>query len=222
MAGSPPDSGPEPAPPAEPPNTGASLSVGITPGIPAGAASVPVSLRRATNAVAAQFDVSFNPARLAAGDAVPVTPLPNRIVRSRELAPGVRRVLVYSRNNGPFPMNEFEVTLPFQLAPSGWAGAEPLSAANVVVATANATAVTPLRQNPGAIFARPVNLLADGSLQFFLPSYPDQSYLIQATTNFTHWMNLYTNAATASFLESMDTGAAQHPFRFYRSVTNFP
>ncbi len=222
MPGSPPDSGAGPTPPPAPFNFGATLSVGITPGTPGQISFVPLSLRRATNAVAAQFDVTFDPVRVSAGDALPGSPFPSHVVRSRELAPGLHRVLVYSRNNAPFPMNGFEITQPFQLASLGWGNPEAIPPANVMVATANATAVTPLRPTPGAIFVRVVNLIPGGSAQFFFPSNPDQSYLIQTTTNFSHWMNLFTNVATGDFLEAIDTGAAQYPFRFYRSVTNFP
>src|SRR6266699_3566829 len=46
-----------------------SLSVGTAPGYPGSTVSVPVTLRQASNVVAAQFDVAFNPDKVSGADA---------------------------------------------------------------------------------------------------------------------------------------------------------
>src|SRR6185436_15942063 len=46
----------------------------------------------------------------------------------------------------------------------------------------------------------------------------DQTYLIQATTNFVHWDNILTNLATSDFMDLIDADAAIYPYRFYRSA----
>ncbi len=77
-----------------------SLSVGNVPGYPGTTVSVPVSLRQPPGgAVAAQFDVAFNAGKVSAGGSMATERLANHTVKSREIAPGVRRTLIYSLNN---------------------------------------------------------------------------------------------------------------------------
>ena len=80
-----------------------SLSVGNAPGYPGATISVPVTLRQSGNAVAAQFDVTFNSARVSALEASRGERLTNHVIRSRQIAPGVERVLICSLNNGGMP-----------------------------------------------------------------------------------------------------------------------
>ena len=70
------------------------LSVGALPAYPGAAVNLPVNFVRATNVVAAQFDVTFDPARVSSGPALADATSPRHTVLSREIAPGVRRVLV--------------------------------------------------------------------------------------------------------------------------------
>src|SRR5205085_2174667 len=70
-----------------------SLSVANVPGFPGTTISVPVSVRKAGSAVAAQFDVAYNNSKVAANDAESAGRLSNHVVRSREISPGMRRVL---------------------------------------------------------------------------------------------------------------------------------
>src|SRR6266513_6110746 len=74
------------------------LSVNSVPAYPGATVALPVSLTRATNVVAAQFDVAFDAGRVSSGSAVPIAGLGQKVV-SHEVAPGVRRVLVFSRQN---------------------------------------------------------------------------------------------------------------------------
>ncbi|HEU0011102.1 MAG TPA: hypothetical protein VFT34_14895, partial [Verrucomicrobiae bacterium] len=134
------------------------------------------------------------------------------------IAPGVRRVLVYSRGNAVFSTNGFRAAMPFTVSPTERVSSGPLTPANVIVARQDATAVTPVSLNAGTIFIQPVFLNADGSAQYFLPSAPDTRYLIQATTNFVNWVNLSTNVAIGNFLDLVDLDAPHYPHRFYRSA----
>lgn len=189
------------------------LSVGTSPAYPGVPASVPVSLARATNAVAAQFDVTFNPSRATAGAAFGD---PSRhTVLSREIAPGVQRVLVFSRQN-TIITNRNVARLPVTLAPTEYVGSGPLTPANALVARRDGTRITPVALERGTVFVRPVNLLPDGRVQFFLPATPDQRYYIQASTNLSSWVNISTNVASGNFLDLIDIDAASYPYRFYR------
>jgi Cohesin domain len=194
---------------------GATISVGSSPAYPGVSISVPVALTGASNVVAAQFDVAFNPARVTSAGALPTPASAQEMVLSREIAPGVRRVLVFSLNNGVITNREL-ARMPFTVAPQEYAGSGPLTPVNAILATDDASALVPVTLNSGTIFMRPVNLLPDGHVQFFLPATPDQRYFIQATTNLVDWINLSTNIATGAFLESVDVDAAAYPYRFYR------
>jgi hypothetical protein len=86
----------------------------------------------------------------------------------------------------------------------------------VKLAKRDATAISPVTLNNGAVFLRQVNPLPDGSVQFFLPSEADERYLIQATTDFEQWVNLTNTTASGGFMDLMDVDAASYPHRFYR------
>src|SRR5688572_3166517 len=148
------------------------LSIGSQTAYPGASVNVPVTFTRATNVVAAQFDVTFDPDRVASGPAV-ADQVGRHVVLSREIAPGVRRVLMFSRQNSVVT-NRNPVQLPFAVAPTEYQGSGPLAPANAILARANATPVAPLALGDGAIFVRQVNMLPDGRVQFFLPSTPHQ------------------------------------------------
>jgi hypothetical protein len=64
----------------------------------------------------------------------------------------------------------------------------------------------------------PPHQLPDGQAQFFLRSEPDTRYLIQATTDFVHWVKLTNTTATGNFMDLVDADAERYPHRFYRWV----
>lgn len=198
----------------------ASLSLGTVPGYPGTTVSVPVHLARATNVTATQFDVVFSAGKVSLTDAQLTGLFSNHVVRSREISPGVRRVLAYSLAGTSVTLTNSRVaaSLPFTVAPNEFVGSGPLVPTNVVLARADATQVQPVTLTPGAIFVRVVNPLPDGQVQFFLSSEPDTRYLIQATTNFIHWVNVTNTTATGSFMDLVDADAARYPYRFYRWV----
>jgi len=191
------------------------LSIGSLPAYPGTAVNVPVNLVRATNVVAAQFDVSFDPSRVSSAPAIADA---RQAVLSREISPGVRRVLVFSRQNAVVT-NRSLVSLPFAVSPSAYDGSGALTPANAILVRQDATAITPVDLGSGTIFVRPVNRLPNGHIQFFLPSSPDQRYYIQASTDLDQWINISTNVATGSFLDLIDVDAASHSYRFYRWQT---
>lgn len=193
----------------------AAISVGSSPAYPGLSLDVPVALSGTSNAVAAQFDVTFDPTRVISAAALPEPASDGQIVLSREIQPGVRRVLVFSLDNRVIT-NRNLARLPFTVAPQEYVSSGPLMPANAIVAQADGNAVAPVALNSGTIFMRPANLLPDGHVQFFLPSTPDQRYFIQATTNLVDWVTISTNVATGPYLESVDVDAAAYPYRFYR------
>jgi len=196
-----------------------SLTIGTLPGYPGATISVPVVLRQSGNAVSAQFDVAFDSGKVSALDALRGSRLTNQVIRSRLIAPGVERVVIYSLNNSTVARtNETVANLPFNVSPTEHVGSGPLVPANAVLAKADATAIAPVSLNSGIIYVRAVNRLPDGTVQFFLPSEPGTRYLIQATTNFVNWVNLTNTTALGNFMDLVDSDAASYPFRFYRWI----
>ena len=196
-----------------------SLSVGNVPGYPGATVAVPVTLRQGGGAVAAQFDVTFNNGKVSALEALGGAQLTDHVIRSRQIAPGVERVLIYSLNNvGLQKTNVTVANVPFTLSPTEFVGSGPLTPSNLLLAKADATPLTPVKINSGAIFVRQVNRNQDGTVQFFLSSQADTRYLIQATTNFLNWENLTNTIALGDFMDLVDTDSATHPHRFYRSI----
>jgi len=194
------------------------LSIGNVPAYPGALVSVPVKLQQpAGAAVAMQFDVAFNSSKVSASGAVGTIRLANHKLKSREIAPGVRRTLIYSPANAAVSgTNGAIVNLPFSVSPVETVGSGLLAPRNVILATAQANPLSPVNLIDGTIFVRPVNVLSDGHVQFFLYSTEGRRYAIQATTNLVNWVNISTNTATSSFMDLVDIDAARYPYRFYR------
>ena len=211
--------GPTEATPGATPFGQTSLSVGNVPGYPGATVAMPVTLRQGGDAVAAQFDVTFNHGKVSALDTLRGVQLTDPVIRSRQIAPGVERVLIYSRNNAGIQKTNVTVAnVPFTLSPTEFVGSGPMTPNNLLLAKADATPVTPVKANSGSIFVRQVNRNQDGTVQFFLSSQPDTRYLIQATTHFLNWENVTNTIALGNFMNLVDTDSASHPHRFYRSI----
>src|SRR5580765_6253269 len=86
---------------------------------------------------------------------------------------------------------------------------------------ADATAIVS-SNTPGYITLSPVYLHPEGPADVFLKATPGRSYIIQATTNFIHWLNIETNTATSDLLIFTDANAGQYQYRFYRAIPYDP
>lgn len=196
-----------------------SLTIGTVPGFPGANVPVPAQLRGVTNAVAAQFDLASIPVRATLGSFSLGDKLSNHLARTREIAPGVTRVVVYSPRNAVMAgTNRNLVTFPARLNSAEFVSSGPLTPGNAYVAKADGTKVSPLRLGSGAIFASSVNRREDGIIDFFLPSQADQRYLIQATTDFVLWVNLTNTIASGDFMSLVDVDGPSYAQRFYRSA----
>jgi hypothetical protein len=197
-----------------------SLTIGNIPGYPGAQANAPVTLNRVTNVTAAQFDVSFDSARVSSEDPSLAPALVGRIIKSREVSPGVRRLLMYSLANTAttFTNNRVIAHLPFTVLPAERYSSGPITPSNVILANRDGNAIPGIVAIAGQIFIRPVNHLPDGTVQFFLPSEADERYLIQASTNLINWVSITNLMAPANFMDLIDVDAARHSRRFYRWV----
>ena len=195
------------------------LHLGVEPGSPGATTLLPATLAGGTNVVALQFDVAFNGSRASLQGVLRGTRLTNHVLRSREISPNRWRVLVYSATNATLLRTNLDVaSLPFTIAANELVGSGPLTPTNNMLARADASQLTPVLARPGAVFVRQVNRRDDGIVDFFLPSTPDQRYVIQATTNFIRWDTIATNVASGNFMALVDLDGPKYPYRFYRWV----
>jgi hypothetical protein len=193
------------------------LTVASLPGYPGGTVNLPVSVRRTTNMAAAQFDVAYNTGKVTAGELVAGGLFSNHVVRTREIAPGVVRVLAFSRANATVTVTNTQtaVEIPFTVSPTEYIGSGPIVVSNARLARPDAAPVAPLALNSGAIFVRSVNPQPEGA-QLFLSSEAGVNYVVEATTNFVEWTDVSTNTAFGGYLDAFDPFATNSPYRFYR------
>jgi hypothetical protein len=60
----------------------------------------------------------------------------------------------------------------------------------------------------------------DGNFKITAWAVPNQTYLIEGSTDLAHWTVLSTNVADANgLIQFVDLNATNHPFRFYRTAT---
>ncbi|HXG48734.1 MAG TPA: hypothetical protein VNO52_14005 [Methylomirabilota bacterium] len=182
--------------------------------------TVPLSVRLVLteSAVAAQFDVTYAPARVRALEVLRAGLPPHWLLRTNEVAPGVLRVVIYSLDNLPLPRGGPVIRVPFAVAPTEHVGSGPITPARLVLARLDAGAVALVAGVPGFIHIRPVHRRTNGVVDFFFASEPGVRYSIQATTNFSHWVGLTNLTAPADFMDLVDPDAPHFPYRFYRWV----
>src|ERR1035441_771988 len=175
--------------------TAAELRLGLATVPPGSIVGVPVTLGGASGAVAAQFDVGFDPstvslASISAGDS-----LAGHVVDQQRLAPGLWRALVYSTTNGPITTGTV-VWLSFSVATSAPDGVVPLVMSNAIVARVAGQRVQPLAQVDGALTVSSaqnfvsVVLVAPGQLRTTIYGPAGEGFTLQGTPDFFHWCDL--------------------------------
>lgn len=197
------------------------LSVQFTAGAPGSTAWVAVNYTTDTNAPSLQFDLIYRTNDLTAGTPVGGNALSDHQVASAEVAPGIRRVLIFSFANTPIS-NGVLAYVPFAIATNATDHDESILFSNVVVSSASAS-VVPAGTNDGVLaIAVPPQFSAvfptNGSIHLQLAGTAGRNYAIQGTTNVAQpvWVPLYTNTAVGGVLAFDD--AAGLPQRFYRAV----
>jgi hypothetical protein len=68
-------------------------------------------------------------------------------------------------------------------------------------------AISPGAQMQGSVF------------QFSFQSQPGRNYVVEASTNLSSWLPIWTNTGSGASLLFEDAQAGQHPWRFYRLLT---
>lgn len=197
----------------------ATITVAAVRGIPGSTVSVPLSFSHTGIVAAVQYDLSYNPARMTAG-ALQAGVISNHLIlRSRQIAPGVHRVLLYDGSVGLLPTNTVVGGLPFTVPAGQLSGGGRIAISNAVVSSLSATSVIPVRSLHGAVLVETVYRAPDGVVDLFLTVQSNRMYVVQATTNFVNWVNIATNFATLDYVIAQDLDAVNHSARFYRAVS---
>jgi len=189
-------------------------------GFPGGTVQIPLTLRGESNlppgVVAMQADVLFDARGLLSTAPIKAAGLPGHVIASGSPINGTRRILIYSMTNAPVSSGAV-ASFPFVVSTATRASFFSLSLSNVILATAAALPVASSNSS-GYITINPVFARPDGDVDVFLNAAPGQTYIIQATTNFSQWVNILTNTATDNIIIFTDPNAHAFPYRFYRTV----
>jgi len=195
----------------------ATISAGLVRGIPGSTANLPLSLSHTGIVAAVQYDLTFNPARMTAGTLLGGV-VSNAVLRSRQVAPGQYRVLLYHTGPALLASNTPLGSLPFTVPVGQLSGGGRVTITNAVVASPGASLVSPVRLRHGNVLVGPVYRGSDGIVELFLTAQSDRLYVVQATTNFVNWVNIATNFAALDYIVAQDLEAVNYPARFYRAV----
>ena len=194
------------------------ISAGLVRGIPGSTVSVPLTLSHTGSVSAVQYDLSYNPARMTAGTLAQGVFSNDVVLRSRQVAPGTHRILVYQTSPSVLDTNLAIGGLPFTLPAGQLSGGGRVTITNALAASQTATAVSPLRLRHGAVLADPVFRGPDGVVDLFLTVQSNLLYVVQASTNLVNWVNIATNFTALDYILITDFDAVQYQARFYRAV----
>ncbi len=203
------------------------LSLGTVRGSPGTTVQVPLNLGAVTSqpaAVAMQADILFDARNLVSAAGVKGNLLPGQVIASSSRLSGTRRLLIYSMNNAPLPAGVL-ANFPFSVSSGTRGGSIPLLLTNVILANAAAGPVASAVTSGSIILGvlSPILARPDGNVDVFLNAGPGQPYVLQASTNFVQWVDIFTNTALVDILPLTDQDAHLYPHRFYRSVpTSIP
>src|SRR5262249_29913827 len=197
--------------------------VGSNTNSPGSSVSVANSLSSNTNIVAVQYDVLFNASLLSSDSVVAGNVLNGHVLASSLLNPQTRRVVLYSMSNAQLT-NGILANLVFSIATNAPVGSSSLILTNAIFANARGDRVAPVSLLPGSVtisLTTPARfgtilLSTNGTVQFDIIGTPNLTYIIQASTNLTQWLDVSTNVATGGTINFTDYNAIQFPYRFYR------
>jgi len=198
----------------------ASVSAGLVRGYPGTSVPMPVAMDRASNVVAVQFELSFDSKKITPDATMSLTNFRNYTVRSREIAPGVVRTILYSLSRDTLRTNGRIDAVSFRVSPDERVGSGPVTPQRALLVTENNGTIGSVTTAAGRIIISQINPPdVDGVAAVFFPSEPDKSYVLFASENLASWFPIGTNLATQSFVDFLDVEAAQFPYRFYKMVS---
>jgi len=196
----------------------AALGVSLVQGFPGVLSQVPISLRNTGSVVAAQFELSYSPTHLAPGSLSQATLAGNGTVKWREISPGLLRYIVYSPQNARLATNAQIGSLPVGV-PTGELTGGRIFPSNFLAAAFDGSLIQPAFASIGGVLVAPLFHADDGTMYLMFSAQSNQTYIVQATTNFLNWVNISTNTAVENYFIVADPDAANLRYRFYRLLT---
>jgi hypothetical protein len=189
-------------------------------GFPGATVAVPVLIAGNEAFTAAQFEVGFDPSRSTAQPVSLGSASTNHVIRSRVVAPGIQRTVLYSPTNARIAATNTSLlaVLAFALAAEERAGSGPLTPQGLVLSGPGGNLLSPVTAVAGSISFVPILINEAGQAQFFLSATSGTQYLVQASTNLLDWVDLYSAVAVGNYLDLTDDRAPLHTQRFYRAV----
>lgn len=184
---------------------------------------LPVLIDSTEDVAAVQFDLRYNMNRFASGTAQLPGALGDFEVRSRNLAPGTVRIIVFSRDNRPMP-NAVFVSIPLDIFEGVPRGSNPMILENVVPANVTATLVDPLEVVSGNLVIGPVGPVSlgsvfyspDGMFEVELSGVFGRQFTVDASENLTDWEPIFSGTAATDTFQFVDPDAGAFSRRFYR------
>lgn len=201
------------------------LSVGDVAGQPGLTLALPVEISSYDELVAAQFEILYDASVLSLGEVVTGPALAGHVVASREISPGVRRVVVYSRAGQPL-RNGVAVNLLITVSATAPDAVSTVSLRNAVAARRDGMSAKPLELGAGRVRIRggmppilsDIARAVDGRVEFKLEGTIGREYLIETSTDLTEWAPLERRRVEAGRITIVDAAATAFERRFYRAV----
>lgn len=164
--------------------------------------TLPLTCSNAPGTVAAQVDLSFDPAAVSLTGIAAGNALAGHVLDQQELAPGHWRALVYSPTNGALVSSSL-LWVTFTLPANALDGVVPIVVSNGILSAVAGQRVQPLAQVSGALIVsskeiiESVTRLAGGQLRMDISGPPGRVFTLQGPPDLFHWANLnrYTNAS---------------------------
>src|SRR6185503_534130 len=75
---------------------------------------------------------------------------------------------------------------------------------------------------PCPILLSPMERLSPGSIRVAITNQPNRMFVIQTSSNLTHWVSLLTNAVSVPVVRYVETNIFSSPRRFYRVEVRDP
>jgi hypothetical protein len=176
-----------------------------------GTGVVPVSLVTDQAAVGLQFDLTFDPNVLSPGVPVLRDASSKYVVSSSNPANGVQRVLVYSLSNAALT-NGIVLNLAFTPRVGSTGRTVSLTASNLIVSSASASAIVPIEMVTGT-FATTVDTgakftsitkVSESQVELQLTGTIGKSFAVQFSPNLKDWTAFVTNSIPQGGLLKMN------------------
>ncbi len=189
-------------------------------------ALIPVEMQSDPSPVAIQMDMMFNENIVLSEPTLRGNSSSGHEMASRLLAPGRRRIVIYSESNTAIP-DGLIIDAPFQILPGAPSGLSQLQLQNVIAADSLAEQLGSISVTAGGIQVieggngptlRGFSVSVDGVFGFELNVLDGAEYRIEVSEDLQAWEELETITANGETLQFTDPDSPNLQKRFYRAI----